>query len=53
MLQRKFRQTARQTGRNTVVRSMAEPLQYLLITVKIVALEKVSFSDEQNPKAVC
>ena len=30
---------------------MAEPLQYLLITVKLVALQKVSFSDTQNPKA--
>ena len=28
---------------------MAEPLQYLLSTVKVVALEKVSFSDTQNP----
>ena len=32
---------------------MAEPLQYLLITVKIIALEKVSFSDIQNRKTVC
>ena len=32
---------------------MASPLQDLLITVKVVALEKVSFSDTQNPKAVC
>ena len=32
---------------------MAEPLEYLLITVKVVALEKVSFSDTQNSKAVC
>ena len=32
---------------------MAEPLEYLLITVKEVALEKVSFSDTQSPKAVC
>ena len=39
--------------RNTVALLMAEPLQYLLITVKVVALEKVSFSDKQNPKAVC
>ena len=29
---------------------MAAPLQYLLITVKVIALEKVSFSDAQNPK---
>ena len=40
-------------GRKPIAISMAEPLQYLLITVKIVALEKVSFSDTQNPKAVC
>ena len=31
---------------------MAPDLQYLLITVKLVALEKVSFSDTQNYKAV-
>ena len=40
-------------GRNTVTIIMAAPLQYLLITVKVVALEKVSFSDTQNSKAVC
>ena len=40
-------------GPNTVALLMAEHLQYLLITVKVVALEKVSFSDKQNPKAVC
>ena len=39
-------------GQNTVAHWMAEPLQYLLITVKVVALEKVSFTDKQNPKAV-
>ena len=39
-------------GRNTVAIWIEEPLQYLLITVKVVALEKVSFSDTQNPKAV-
>ena len=31
---------------------MTAPLQNLLITVKVVALEKVSFSDTQNPKTV-
>ena len=31
---------------------MASPLQYLLMTLKVVALEKVSFSDTQNPKVV-
>ena len=39
-------------GPNTFAIWMAEPLQYLLITVKVVALEKVSFSDTQNPKTV-
>ena len=28
------------------------PLQYLLITEKVAAMEKVSFSDTQNPKVV-
>ena len=40
-------------GQHTVAIRMAVPLQYLLITVKLIALEKVSFSDTQNPKAVC
>ena len=40
-------------GRKTVAISMKQPLQYLLITLKVVALEKVSFSDPQYPKAVC
>ena len=39
-------------GQNTVLIQMAAPLQYLLITLKVVALEKVSFSDTQNPKTV-
>ena len=39
-------------GRKTVAISMVEPLKYLLITVKVVALEKVLFSDTQNPKGV-
>ena len=39
-------------GRNIGGFWIAAPLQYLLITVKVVALEKVSFSDTQNPKAV-
>ena len=53
MFQRTLRETTKQMGRNTVAISIAEPLQYLLITVKKVALEKVSFSDTQNPKSVC
>ena len=32
---------------------MAAPLQDLIITIKLVALEKVSFGDTQNPKTVC
>ena len=40
-------------GQNTGAISMEAPLQYLLITVKVVALEKLSFSDKQNPKSVC
>ena len=39
-------------GRNNVGISIRAPLQYLLITVKVVALEKVAFSDIQNSKAV-
>ena len=39
-------------GPNTVALRMAEPLHNLLITLKVVALEKVSFSDTQNPKVV-
>ena len=41
-----------QMRQHTVEIWMAEPLQYLLITVK-VALEKVPFSDTKIPKAVC
>ena len=32
---------------------MTTPLPYLLITVKGVALEEVSFSNTENPKTVC
>ena len=32
---------------------MAEPLQYLSITVQVVALEEVSFSDALNSNTVC
>ena len=38
---------------NTVAIIMTALFQYLLITVKVVALEKASFSYTQNPKAVC
>ena len=53
VFQATLRQTTRQMGRNTVAIWIAAPLEYLLITVKVFALEKVSFSDTQNPKAVC
>ena len=32
---------------------MTEPLQKSSINVNVVALEKVSFSDTENPKTVC
>ena len=41
-----------QMGRNNVAIWMAGPLQHLLINVNVVALEKVFFSDTQNPKTV-
>ena len=40
-------------GRNTVAILIAAPLEYLLISVKVVPFEKVFFSDTENPKAVC
>ena len=42
-----------QMRRNTVAISTTEPLQYLLITVEIITLENVSFSDIKNRKTVC
>ena len=32
---------------------MAGPVEYLEMTVQVVAMEKVSFSDTKDPKAVC
>ena len=40
-------------GQHPAAIRKAVHLQNLLITVKVVPLEKVSFSDTQNPKAVC
>ena len=40
-------------GGNNVPVWMTAPLKNLSMTVKVVALEKVSLSDAQNPKAVC
>ena len=52
MFERTLRQTTLQMCRNTVAVSMAAVLQYLLITLKGVALEKVSLIDTQISKAV-
>ena len=40
-------------GRNNVAIWITAPLQDLLITVKVVALEKVCYSDTQTPNTVC
>ena len=40
-------------ARDTVAIWMTAPSQSLLNAEKVVALEKVSFSDTQNSKAVC
>ena len=53
MSQKTLRQTTWQMDQHTVAILMPAALQYLLITVKLVVLEKFSFSDTQNPKSVC
>ena len=53
MFQKTLRQNTQQMGQNTVPILMAAPLQYLLITVEVVALEKVSFSETKIPERVC
>ena len=45
MFQRTLRQTTRLMGRNIVAILTTVPLQNLLVTLKVVALEKVPFSD--------
>ena len=40
-------------GQHTEEILMPAALQYLLITVKLLAFQKVSFSDTINPKALC
>ena len=42
-----------QIGQKNVPILMTAILQQLLITLKVNALEKVSFSDTQNPKTIC
>ena len=53
MFQGTLRQTTPQMGQHTVAILIGAPLQNQLHTVKVVAFEKVSFSDTQNPKAIC
>ena len=53
VFQRTLRQRTWKIGRNNVPIWMIPPLQNSSITVKVVALEKVAFSDTQNPKTVC
>ena len=53
LFQRTLRQGRRQMARNTVAIRATGPLQYLAITGKVVAMEKVSFSDKQIPKVFC
>ena len=38
---------------NTLGVWKAAPFQYLIITVKVIALTEVSFSDTQYPTTVC
>ena len=52
MFQRTLRQTTPQMVQHTIAILMAAFLQYQLNTVKVVAFEKFSFRDTQNPKAV-
>ena len=53
MFQRTLRETTRQMYRYIVAIGMAAPLQCLLNTAEVVAFEKVSFSETQNPKTFC
>ena len=53
MFQRSLRQTTWQMGGNTVAILATAPSRYLLITVKVIAAKKVSFSDIQSRKTVC
>ena len=48
-----LRQARLLTSRNTFAFWRTAPLPYLLNTVKVIELEKVSFSAMQNLKAVC
>ena len=50
MFQRTLTQTMRQMWRNIPRIRTGATLQYLLITVEVVAFEKVSFRDTQHAK---
>ena len=47
------RQRIWKIGLKNIPISMTAPLRNLLITVNVVPLEKVSFSNTQNPNSVC
>ena len=53
LFERTLRQRTWQIGRNDIPIWMTAPFQNLLITVKVVVLEKVSSSNRQIPKTVC
>ena len=48
-----LREITWQMGQNFVGISMAAPLKYLLVGLKVVALEKVGFGNTQLSKTVC
>ena len=52
MFERALTQTMRQMYRNIAAIRTGATLQYLLITVEVVAFEKKSFRDTRNPKNV-
>ena len=53
MFQKTIRPTTPQNGRKCLAISMPAPLEQLLVTVEVVSLEKVYFSDTQNPETFC
>ena len=52
MFERTHTERTWEIARNNVKILMAAPLQNLSITLRVVASEKVSFSDTQYPKTV-
>ena len=51
--EKNHRQATWQTNQNTDSISTAVPLQYSLITLKVIEKEKVTLSDMQSLKTVC